>query len=213
MRRQARLFAIAEHLRGRRTGVTAAALAGRFGVTERTIFRDLATLREAHLPLLSSPGRGGGYALDRSYTLPPVNFNAREAAVLLAAGRWLIEGRLLPLTDTLNSALDKVRAALPSEARRELEAVLSSLSFVGVPARPAPAAVRSAVEEAWLGRRPLFLRYQGVRGLSERRVRVETVVMERGETLLNCFDLDKGEARQFRLHLIEEARLLHDAPG
>ncbi len=210
MRRQARLFAIAEHLRGRRTGVTAEALAARFGVTVRTIFRDLSTLREAHLPLLSSPGRGGGYALDRSYTLPPVNFSAREAAVLLAAGRWLIEGRLLPLTDTLGSALDKVRAALPAEARRELEGALASLAFVGVPARPAPAEVRSAVEEAWLGRRVLVMRYCGARGASERRVRVETVVMERGETLLNCFDLDKGEARQFRLHLIEWARLARE---
>ena len=32
-------------------------------------------------------GRGGGLVLDRSYTLPPVNFTAREAALLVAA--WL----------------------------------------------------------------------------------------------------------------------------
>lgn len=191
--------------------MTAEALAERFGVTARTIFRDLATLREARLPLLSSPGRGGGYALDRSYVLPPVNFTAREAAVLLAAGRWLVEGRLLPLTETLGSALDKVRAALPAAAAVELERALASLAFVGVPARPAPAEVRSAVEEAWLGRRALAIRYRGARGVTERVVRVETVVMERGETLLNCLDVRKGETRQFRLHQIEAAFLV--APG
>jgi predicted DNA-binding transcriptional regulator YafY len=37
MRKKSRLFAIAEALRARRTGITAAALATRFGVTLRTI--------------------------------------------------------------------------------------------------------------------------------------------------------------------------------
>ena len=73
MRRTERLFALAEYLRGRRTGVTAEVLAERFGVTKRTIYRDLDTLRLAALPLAAERGRGGGYALDRSYTLPPVN--------------------------------------------------------------------------------------------------------------------------------------------
>ncbi len=101
MRRQARLFALAEHLRARRTGVTAAELADRFGVTLRTIYRDLDALREAELPISAERGRGGGYALDRAYTLPPVNFTAREAALLSALGDWAIRMRLVPFTRTL----------------------------------------------------------------------------------------------------------------
>ena len=88
MRRAARLFAIAEHLRSRRTGTTAEALAERFGVTVRTIYRDLDSLRDAELPLRAERGRGGGYALDRAYTLPPVNFNPREAALLVAVADY-----------------------------------------------------------------------------------------------------------------------------
>src|SRR5262249_34375836 len=83
MRRTERLFAMAEYLRGRRTGVTAEALAERFGVTVRTVYRDLDSLRDASLPLLAERGRGGGYALDKAYSLPPVNFTSREAAVLV----------------------------------------------------------------------------------------------------------------------------------
>ena len=98
MKRTERLFALAEHLRARRTGVTAEALAERFGVTVRTIYRDLDTLRAASLPLAAERGRGGGYALDKSYTLPPVNFTAREAALLVALGRFATEMRLLPFT-------------------------------------------------------------------------------------------------------------------
>src|SRR4051812_43493726 len=83
MNRQARLFALAEHLRARRSGVTAETLAERYGVSVRTIYRDLDTLRDAALPVRADRGRGGGYALDKSYSLPPVALSAREAALLL----------------------------------------------------------------------------------------------------------------------------------
>src|SRR5919108_3271198 len=99
MRRTERLFALAEYLRSRRTGVTAEVLAERFGVTKRTIYRVLDALRAASLPVGAERGRGGGYALDRSYTLPPVNFTAREAALLIRAGTWLAEMRVLPFTE------------------------------------------------------------------------------------------------------------------
>src|SRR5215510_92427 len=111
MRRTERLFALAEHLRGRRTGVTAEALAERFGVTVRTIYRDLDALRAASMPLAAERGPGGGFALDRSYSLPPVNFTAREAALLVALGRFAVDMRLMPFSETLESGLDKVRAA------------------------------------------------------------------------------------------------------
>src|SRR5207248_640362 len=133
MRRQARLFALAEHLRGRRTGTTASALAERFSVTLRTIYRDLDALRDGGLPLGAERGRGGGYALDRAYTLPPVNFTPREAALLVAIGRWATESRLLPFAGTLEGALDKVRGALSTSAQRELLAHIEALQFVGVP--------------------------------------------------------------------------------
>ncbi len=204
MRRQTRLFAVAEYLRGRRSGVTAAALAERFGVTLRTIYRDLEALRDASLPLHADRGRGGGYALDRAYTLPPVNFTPREAALLVAVGRFATETRLLPFADTLALALDKVRGALSASAQRELLEHVATLQFVGVPALAVPAEVRHAVEQAWFERRPLRIVY---RGGEPRRVRINSAVMERTVTFLNCDDLDKGEPRQFRLDRIEKAEV------
>src|ERR1051325_888740 len=136
MQRTERLFALAEYLRGRRTGVTAEALAERFNVTMRTIYRDLDTLRAASLPLGAERGPGGGYALDRSYSLPPVNFTAREAALLVALGKQASSMRLMPFTETLDSALDKVRAALSTSAQRELLERLAELEFIDVPALP-----------------------------------------------------------------------------
>ncbi|MEN9578877.1 MAG: hypothetical protein RJA70_1886, partial [Pseudomonadota bacterium] len=164
MRRQARLFAMAELLRARRTGVTAETLAERFGVTVRTIYRDLDTLRDAALPVRAERGRGGGFALDRAYTLPPVNFSAREAALLVTVGRFATELRILPFADTLASALDKVRGALSASAQRELLTHMQALQFVGVPALPVNEAIRKVIEQAWFEHRSLVIRYQAARG-------------------------------------------------
>lgn len=207
VRRTDRLFAIAEVLRGRRTGITAEELAERFEVSVRTIYRDLDSLRAAALPIQGERGRGGGLALDSSYTLPPVNFTPREAAILVTAGRWLERARLLPFIDTLRSAIDKVQGALPVARQREVERLTRTLSWIGVPARAPSAEVRAAVEQAWLHQAPLHITYDGARGLTERTVRIDAVIMERTMTLLNCHDLDIDQPRQFQLHKIERAAL------
>lgn len=208
MKRQARLFAIAEFLRGRRTGVTAQVLAERFGVTLRTIYRDLDELRAGNLPLRAEQGRGGGYALDRRYALPPINLNAREAALLVALGSFAVRARLLPFTATIQSALDKVRGALSESAQRELLDALGRLRFVGVPAVAGRPAVRRAIEEAWFTGAPLSVRFRRADGsVSARRVRLDTVVMERTTTLLNVVDVETGERRQYPLHQVEAAEV------
>lgn len=209
MQRTERLFALAEYLRGRRTGVTAEVLAERFGVTVRTIYRDLDALRAASLPLAAERGRGGGYALDRSYSLPPVNFTAREAALLVALGRFAIEMRLLPFVETLESALDKVRAALSTSAQRELLTRLKELSFHGVPALPSKKPVRTALERAWFERQPVRITYvDGNFIQTTRSVRIESVLMDRHETRIDAVDIEDGERRHFRLDRITRAEVV-----
>jgi len=206
--RQARLLALTEFLRARKTGVTAEQLAERFGVTMRTIYRDLDTLREAELPLLAEQGRGGGYALDRHYTLPPLNLTAREAAVLCALGSHALAMRLIPFPEATQRALEKVRGVLSASAQRELLTSLKQLQFVGVPAHGASKAVTRAIEEAWFTGRALELTYRSANGeATKRRVRIESLVMERTLTLINCFDEALGDKRQFRLDRIEAASI------
>ena len=211
MRRTERLFALAEYLRGRRTGITAEELADRFEVTVRTMYRDLDALRAAALPVSAERGRGGGYALDRSYTLPPVNFTAREAALLVALGRFAVNMRLLPFTETLDTALTKVRGALSTSAQRELLTRLEELSFHGVPALPSKKPVRAALERAWFERQPLRITYvDGNFIQTTRTIQIVSVAMDRHETRIEALDSETGERRQFRLDRIAEAEV--DSP-
>lgn len=213
MKRKSRLFALAEYLRGRRTGVTAEQLAARFEVSLRTIYRDLDALREAALPLNSDRGPGGGYALDRSYSLPPVNFTAREAALLVTLGRYAREMRLLPFAETLDAALDKVRGALSASAQRELGAHMEKLVFVGVPALPVEPAVRAAVERAWFEQSPLRIELLGSAHEVQRHlVRIEGVLLERSSTYLQCTALEGGAPLRFRLDRVLRAEAVPNTP-
>lgn len=212
MKRQARLFAIAEYLRGRRTGVTAEILAERFSVTVRTIYRDLDALRDASLPLNADRGPGGGYALDKSYALPPVNFTAREAALLCTIGRWATEMRLLPFTETLASALDKVRAALSTAAQRELTRHMDDLQFIGVPVLAPKAEVRAAIERAWFEQCALEVEYHSSDYVTAKKtVRLKSALMERTMTVLVSEEVETKEIVRLRLDKIDRARCLPNA--
>lgn len=214
MRKKSRMFAIAEALRARRTGVTAQQLADRFGVTLRTIYRDLEALQDAGMPIKADRGRGGGYALDKNYQLPPVNFTAREAALLVALARLAIEQRLVPFPNAVERAADKVRSALSTSAQRELLSLVGELQMIGVPSLPIPASVRDAVETAWFESRALRIVYAKSQWqMSPRHVRIRNLVFDRQVTLLNCVDLETGNDRQFRLDRIKQATVMDSNPS
>lgn len=199
---------MAEVLRSRRTGITVSQLAERFGVSERTVHRDLDALRGAHMPVHGERGRGGGLVLDRGYDLPPVNFTAREAAVVLLLGRWALELRTMPFDAPLRTALDKLRSALPTAAQRELGRLDEKLQFLGVPAHDVAPAVRRAVERAVFEGATIEVTYVDRQSVQTTRlVRVDAVFVERTDTRLAVQDLTHGERRELRLAGIVSARV------
>lgn len=208
VKRKSRLFALAEHLRGRRTGTTAEALAERFGVSVRTIHRDLDALREASLPVQAERGRGGGLSLDRAYTLPPVNLTPREAAVLVVLGAYAKRLRLVPFEETLEAGVDKVRGALSASAQRELLEHVKRLEFTGVPTPPVDANVRRAVEQAWFEQAPVEITHvTGDYVERTRTITIDRVLLERNATMIVGKDVQTGEVRPFRLDRLLKARV------
>ena len=86
MNRTDRLYAMVEELRAvaPRTR-TARWLARRFEISTRTVERDIGALQQSGVPIYAQTGRGGGYTLDRSRTLPPVNVTSGEALAVAVA--------------------------------------------------------------------------------------------------------------------------------
>lgn len=110
MNRVDRLVAMVLHLQGRRV-VRAEELARTFEISERTVYRDIAALGEAGVPVVGEAGVG--YSLARGYHLPPVMFTVDEA-LAMAVGEDLVRA----MTDAsvegpMREALVKIRSVLP----------------------------------------------------------------------------------------------------
>lgn len=103
-RRADRLFQIVQILRGRRL-TTAALLAERLGVSERTVYRDIRDLSLSGVPVEGEAG--SGYRLLAGYDLPPLMLTTKESEALIAAIRLLKTWGGEALSQSLESAQEK----------------------------------------------------------------------------------------------------------
>ena len=90
MTRLTRLTNILLHLQSRRV-VTAQELADKFGIAQRTVYRDIRALEEAGVPVIGEVGRG--YSLADGYRIPPVMFTQQEVNALLTAQQYFQKNR------------------------------------------------------------------------------------------------------------------------
>ncbi|UWU89437.1 YafY family protein [Bradyrhizobium sp. CB1015] len=120
MSRSQRLLDLIQVLRRHRRPVAGAALADEVGVSLRTLYRDIETLKAqgAHID-----GEAGvGYALRPGFMLPPLMFSEEEIEALVLGSRWVAERADQPLGDAARNALAKIGAVLPDDLRASLDA-------------------------------------------------------------------------------------------
>ncbi|WP_415900026.1 helix-turn-helix transcriptional regulator [Neptuniibacter sp. QD48_11] len=113
MRKAERLFQLLTLLRGRRTALTASALAEVLEVSERTIYRDIQALSLSGVPIEGEAGVG--YRLRPEFNLPPLMFDEEELEALLLGVRLVQGCSDQHLGQSASRVLDKVRAVLPTE--------------------------------------------------------------------------------------------------
>jgi predicted DNA-binding transcriptional regulator YafY len=205
MNRLERLYAITEELRRRAPGVvSAASLAEHFGVTRRTIERDLAALREAGVPIDGAPGRGGGVSVDRRAQRVIFSLSAGEVTALLLAAA-ATEG--MPFADAGRTATRRLLDALAPPTRVEVDALRGKIRAVASDAPTGAPRVRRTLEEAVREGRVVNITYLDRNGAVTRRA-VEAVGFYGGADgwyLIGWCRL-RRDGRVFRLDRIERAQ-------
>jgi predicted DNA-binding transcriptional regulator YafY len=204
MNRMDRLYALVEELRaaGPR-GRTARQLAEHFEVSVRTVERDLSALGQASVPLATKQGRAGGYTVDRSMTLPPLNFTPREATAVAVA---LSRSEHVLFARDARSALLKIAAAMPEHA---LEEARTAAAKVRLLVHPVPDPDVEIAEQIWRALRDnqvLRIAYIDVGGVETKRdVEPEHVVVGPNGSYLTAWCHLRQDERVFRMDRIIRA--------
>jgi len=127
MNRIDRISAILIQLQTRRV-VKAQDIAERFGISLRTVYRDIKSLEEAGIPIIGEAGVG--YSLVDGFRLPPVMFTREEATAFLTAEKLVEQLTDSSLRADFTSAMDKIRAVLKSTEKDFLEGIDSSITVL-----------------------------------------------------------------------------------
>jgi predicted DNA-binding transcriptional regulator YafY len=109
IKRLSRLTAIMTQLQSRRL-VTATELAERFGVSVRTIYRDIRALEQAGVPVVTEEGKG--YTMMDGYRIPPLMFTEKQANALILAEQLVLKNKDQSFVQDYCEAIDKIKAIL-----------------------------------------------------------------------------------------------------
>jgi predicted DNA-binding transcriptional regulator YafY len=118
--RAQRLLDLIQLLRRHRRPVAGAVLALELGVSLRTLYRDIESLKAQGAPIDGEAGIG--FVLRPGFLLPPLMFSEEEIEALVLGSRWVSERADGALGQAARNVLAKVGAVLPDDLKQGIEA-------------------------------------------------------------------------------------------
>ena len=154
--RLARLVAILTQLQSKRL-LTSTQLAAKFNVSVRTIYRDMRTLEQAGVPIITEEGRG--YSVVEGYRLPPIMFTEAEANALVTAEKLVLMNNDTSFTQQYVEAITKIKSVLRNSAKDKLNLLSERVAFEFDPNQQATSDFLSAIQLALTNLRVIRLEY------------------------------------------------------
>lgn len=205
-KRLSRLTAILIQLQTRRI-VTSTALAEKFGVSVRTIYRDIRALEAAGVPIYAEEGKG--YSLMENYRIPPVMFTESEANALILAEQLVLKNSDGSLIRDYSEAVSKIKAVLKHQIRDKANLLTERTLFDQNANRERTSDNLSALQSALTNYTLTSIEYKNETGKASARIIEPFALISTQENwlLVAWCRLRKG-FRYFRLDRIEKLELL-----
>lgn len=125
-KRLSRLTAILTQLQTKRL-LTASELAGKFFVSNRTIYRDIKALEQAGVPILTEEGKG--YTLMEGYRIPPIMFSESEANALITAEQLILKNKDASFVKEYSEAINKIKSVLRNNTKDKVNLLSDRIVF------------------------------------------------------------------------------------
>ncbi|WP_433469848.1 helix-turn-helix transcriptional regulator [Spirillospora sp. CA-128828] len=185
-------------------------LAGRLGVTARTIRRDIDRLRDLGYPVHATHGNTGGYRLTAGTAMPPLLLDDDEATAIAIGLRTAAAGAVTGIEDASLRALAKLEQVLPHRLRHRVaaltEAAVSLPPQDGAPPAADPA-VLALLASACVTRETVRFTYTDAGDRETRRLAQPHRLVTAGRRwYLVAHDEDRAGWRTFRADRITGPR-------
>ena len=190
---------------------TAGELAATFGVSKRTIIRDLQELEAIGVPLYSEVGPHGGYRIVKERLLPPIAFTEEEAAAMFLAYESVQQLGDLPFESETKAALAKFYSYMPADAKERIDSMRQRILFKN-PKRPVGSPHLKLLLAASIARRPLRIVYDSKEGPQRRTIYPVGLYAENGFWYCPAYCRLRGGYRLFRADRMLEAEPVDESP-
>lgn len=184
-------------------------LAKKFGVSARTIYRDLETLKRVGFPIV--PRRPLGYGLAPDYHIPQLSFSQTELIALHLANLLLPSPLPGPIRSGLKSAWSKIEAITPKWLIPYLKALNRSFAFQRYPRLiGSPDLLISRLQTSINDQRSVELSYFSIARnlLTQRAVDPYGLYSALGKLYLIGYCHQRQEVRIFALERIRSLKVL-----
>jgi predicted DNA-binding transcriptional regulator YafY len=202
MNRINRITAILTQLQSKRI-VTAKAIADRFEISLRTVYRDIRSLQEAGVPIGSE--NGVGYFIVDGYRLPPIMFTEEEANAMITADKLVNQKNDASLSKNYTSALIKIKAVLRNQQKEKIELLDSRISADSKYTINPKSAYLSKIQTAITDFLQLNITYKSIykNEITKRNVKPLALYFTENDWILIGFCMLRNGIREFRLDKIE----------
>ncbi|MEW6213410.1 MAG: YafY family protein [Acidobacteriota bacterium] len=214
MNRTDRLFAIVLELQSKKT-TRAQDMAAMFETSLRTIYRDIQSLSQSGVPIVSLPGQG--YSITDGYFLPPLSFTSPEATMLALGADFVAQNFDSEYAEAARSASRKIEAVLSDKARREAQEFQRSIRFIAADeARDAKSETLAALRRAIISRRRIRFLYhtrfpqQGSEAKNLREADPLAMVHSFGVWYIVAYCHLRRDTRNFRLDRMSDVKVLDE---
>ena len=190
-------------------------LALEFGVSARTIARDLSLMREQGMQIDADRGRGGGVRLDRNWGVGRMNLAYSEAVDLLISIAVAEQMNSPMFLASLGSVRRQLAASFSPDKRNKVNRLKSRIligitasTYVQASASTPPKRIVQALHQAFVDQEVLEIEYQREDGdRSERQIAPHYLLLKYPIWYVVAFDYLRKGPRTFRCDRLLAAKM------
>lgn len=183
--------------------LTAPELAKKYAVSIRTIYRDIRTLEDSGIPIITEEGKG--YSLQEGYQLPPVMFSESEANALITAEQLILKNKDTSLIEHYTNAITKIKSVLKYSQKDKTDLLSQRIIFRANKEEEKSSSYLMQIQTAITNFQLLEITYLSLQNKTTKRDIEPFALYSTNENwLLIAFCKLRNEFRAFRIDCIQQ---------